>query len=504
MRRHHPAPLAATALAAFAAVACDSAIGPAGGSGLTIRGDPALEDTIAAPPARVVVHVPAIASLSAPMQVTFRYGPMVTPGLSLCCVYYLQSVGPGPVIDTTDGSREAEATLLHGTAAEGQFLVVEARALGPGARLIAVDSVVVRTTPGQPARILIAPRDTALFQGDSVAFAVTAADRYGNRRAEVVQLSAGTAGVSVSGNVVRADAGPSRQLVRAQATGVKDSTWVSIVPRGELLAHAMRAIVGDSIGVAIVRLDGSGFRRVVVETQPRQYTGEEPPGHEMNPRWDPTAARLVYQEMSATQRLFVADLAGHTQPLIFPSPFSAEFHPDFSPDGVWVYFAARSPGLAQSTIWRVHADGTSLEQAPFGPDGSESRPAVSPDGQWLAYTSDGFVHVRSLVTGDRTALHVSGTAPRWSPAGDFIAYVVTAADYSGYSGPLRIVRPDGTDDRQLVTAEAYAPGVDWTPDGQYIVAKTANFGLLELIAVASGATIPLPYSARLSSPAWRP
>jgi len=494
--RHH-AWLFAIALAALAAAACDSVSGPGAGSGLIIGGEPALEDTIDAS-ARVVVQVRRLSSLNARVQIEFRYGAAAPSESSLCCVYYVRG-SSGVVIDTTDASGRAEAMLIHGTAAGAQYLVVEARALDQ-ATAFTSDSVIVRTTPGQPARILIAPRDTALFQGDSARLAVAAADRYGNRRTEVVQLTAATTGVSVSATVMRADSGPSREVIRAQLGTIRDSAWLSIVPRGALAAGISGQFVGESGDLLVVSLDGSGRRSALVTAQPGDY-GAQPAA--TNVRWDPTGTRLVYDRLHATDRLFIGDLAGVAHPLIYPSPFSDEFHPDFSPDGAWVYFAARLPGLGASAVWRVHPDGTALERAPFGPDGSESRPAASPDGQWLAYTSDGFIHVRSLVTGARTPLHVAGTAPRWSPAADAIAYVVSA-DYSGYSGSLRIVSPDGTNDRQLVTGEAYAPGVDWTPDGKYIVAKTGNFGLLDLIVVGTGETIPLPYSGRLFTPAWRP
>jgi len=491
-RRYH-ALLFAIALAALVP-ACDSVSGPGGGpAGLIIRGVPALEDTVDAN-ARVVVNLRQLAiNHVGRVEVDFRYGQMATAESGSCCVYYVRPR------DTTDAAGRAEAILTHARGTGAQYLVVEARRLGEAIAFTS-DSVIVRTTPGQSATILIAPRDTALFEGDSATLAVGAADRYGNRRTDVVQLAAATTGVAVSANVVRADSGPSRQMVRAQLGAIKDSAWLSIVPRGELAVGQSAQYVGQSGDLALIKLDGSGLRSALVISQAGDH-GAQPAAS--NVRWDPTGTRLVYDRTSITQRLFIGDLSGVAHPLLYPSPFSAEFHPDFSHDGVWVYFAAREPGLPASSVWRVHPDGTALVRAPFGPDGSESRPAVSPDGQWLAYSSDGFIHVRSLVTGARTPLHVPGIAPRWSPAGDAIAYVVSA-DYSGYSGPLRIVSPDGTNDRQLVAGEAYAAGIDWTPDGKYIVAKTANYGLLELIVVATGATLPLPYSGRLFTPAWRP
>ncbi|HVH69237.1 MAG TPA: hypothetical protein VM716_15315 [Gemmatimonadales bacterium] len=505
-RRHATLRFAfASSLVAAVIIGCDSAVGPIARSGLTIRGDPGLVDTVSAPPARVIVQVQQRDLLIRErVQVTFRYGQVVPAGSPEWLPYFYLLPVPNPttgaVIDTTDEGGQAEAALVHGSAAGARFLLVEARALTPDGTLISVDSALVRTTAGQPAKILLAPRDTTLFQGSSATFAATVADRYGNPRTELAQLEAGTSGVSVSGDLVRADSGPSRQVVRARAGALTDSAWLSIVPRGAFAAGAAARYVGESGDLVVINLDGSGLQPALVTSQAGDY-GVQPAA--MNVRWDQTGTRLVYQRTSSTDRLFIGDLAAVARPLLYPSPFSAEFHPDFSPDGVWVYFAARVPGLATSSLWRVHPDGTGLGQAPFSPDGSESRPALSPDGQWLAYSSDGFVHVRSLVTGARTALNARGTAPRWSPSSDAIAYV-NAADDAGYSGPLRVVRPDGTEDRQLVIEEAYAPGVDWTPDGKYLVAKTANYGLLELINVATGTRIPLPYSGLLQTPAWRP
>ena len=517
MRRGHPSnrPMLRTrniallraiapSLVAIAAAACDSAVGPTQRSGLSIRGEPGLADSVDAPAVRVIVQVRDRSLVAMPgVQVAFRYGPVVPSESRAWFVYYVRPSGPptpGPVIDTTDGSGLAEAQLWHATAAGAQYLRVEARPPGHPERLLYVDSVLVRTDPGEPAGILIAPSDTTLFQSASVPFTAVVTDRYRNRRAELAQLEPATSGLSVSGATVRADSGPSRQVVRARFGALTDSAWVSIVPRGELAAGEAALYVGESGDLVVVNLDGSGSRPALVTSQPGDY-GTQPAA--LYARWDPAGTRLVYQRTSSTDRLFTGDLAGVARPLLYPSPFSAEFHPDFSPDGAWVYFAARSPGLATSSVWRVHPDGTGLEQAPFGPDGSESRPAVSPDGQWLAYASDGYIHVRSLITGQHTALNVPGTAPRWSPTGDVIAYV-NAGDYSGYSGVLRLVLPDGTGDRPLVTTEAYAPGIDWSPDGKYVVAETANYGVLELIEVATGTRIPLPYSARLLAPAWRP
>jgi len=58
--------------------------------------------------------------------------------------------------------------------------------------------------------------------------------------------------------------------------------------------------------------------------------------------------------------------------------------PDFSPDGVYVYFDSSRSGASQ--IWRMHVDGTQPEQ--ITDDAYEnSSPHVSPDGKYLAFLS---------------------------------------------------------------------------------------------------------------------
>lgn len=491
--------LSVALFAMFAAQSCDNLFGP-GGSGLNIQVAGGLEDTVAALPTYVVAEF--VPEFHGRAQVVFRYGSTVPSGAP-CCVYLIYPTAGLPtsnvVIDTTDTARRAQASLRHGTMAGAQYLVVDARSLDADARLLATDSVLIHTTPGGVAKILIVPRDTAVFTGDSMTLAVSAADYYGNPRAEPVTLAPATSGLTVNGRVVHAVAGPSRQILRAQTSNARDSAWVSIVPRGELAVGLSGQYIGESGDLARVKLDGSGLHPALVTRLPGDY-GAQPAA--MNVRWNPAGTAVVYQRTDNTTRLFIGDTAGAARPLLYPSPFSAEFNPDFSPDGVWVYFAARSPGLPAAAIWRVHPDGSGLERAPFGPDGSETRPAISPDGQWLAYSSDGYIHVRNLLSGAHTAVNVPGTGPRWSPAGDSIAYSI-GGDYAGYSGPVRIVSPDGTGDRQII-ADGYAPDLEWTPDGKFVIAKRGYYQVLELIAVATGERVPLPYSVRLFSPAWRP
>lgn len=92
--------------------------------------------------------------------------------------------------------------------------------------------------------------------------------------------------------------------------------------------------------------------------------------------------------------------------------------PEYSPDGVWIYFnserAAQLPGHAQ--CFRMHADGTHIEQLTFD-ERVNWFPHISPDGEWIVYLS-----------------FPRGTTGH-PPNKDVI---------------LRLMRPDGADQRDLV------------------------------------------------------
>jgi Tol biopolymer transport system component len=262
--------------------------------------------------------------------------------------------------------------------------------------------------------------------------------------------------------------------------------------------------------VAIVNLDGTQYRRILVEQNPGNYNGGQPSNREMSPRWGPTGSWVVYQDGGDLDRLYRADTSGTLIRVLSGSPFASEIHADVSRDGAWIYFASWTPTVESRSLWRVHPEGAGLEQLPPAVDGtSDSRPSVSPDGMSVAYCASSLtwngsrVRVRSVATAARTALDVRGTTPRWSPDGSWIAYI-DSYDISGYSGPLKVTRPDGTGDRQVSTGE-FMQGIDWSPDGRYVIAKEANNGRLELIEVATGVRIPLPMAtAHLSNPSWRP
>jgi Tol biopolymer transport system component len=213
--------------------------------------------------------------------------------------------------------------------------------------------------------------------------------------------------------------------------------------------------------------------------------------------WLPGNAGFVFQYATpggagATQ-LFVSDMTGTTRLLA-----AAGSNARVARDGSWVYYDAGT------TLWRIHVDGTGTERVTTGPD---AHPDPSPDGTRLAFVRHEFpgnffqLAVRVLTTGADTVFGPEGFFPRWGPSGDTIAY--WAGDQGTRRGAIWVLAADGSGARQVsaVGRTYYAVGLDWSPDGQWLLARGDS--TLDLIRVATGLTIPLAYTANHEFASWR-
>jgi Tol biopolymer transport system component len=180
--------------------------------------------------------------------------------------------------------------------------------------------------------------------------------------------------------------------------------------------------------------------------------------------------------------LFLANADGSNERALLPAD-SLDYNASFSADGRWIVFTSERGGSAD--IYRVHADGSGLERLTDDP-AFDDQAALSPDGLTLAFVSSregGFANLWLQDLRSRRAWPIAKTnagsfRPSWSPDGKWIAFssdrdTRRARWDSGWeltqSTALYVVRPDGSSLRRLTEPGGYAGSPRWSPDGRRIV-----------------------------------
>jgi hypothetical protein len=385
--------------------------------------------------------------------------------------YGIQFVVPAPEYLTartgvdTDANGRASVRLRLGPAAGSAGLTIQV----PASNLARDASYTVR--PGAPARLVLAPDDTAVFRGRSARLRSAVSDRAGNPLLDSVSFTvlAGPAFVDGAGLVTTSGYG-NIEVVGQVGTGI-DTVRVAAVPEGALAASTVHS------GLVVMNFDGTARRTIASAGS--------------SPAWSPDGETLIYQADDADGTLVVRSVAGNPRPfLVNDTTRGGHYWPRYSMDGRWVYFFTSAPGEPQE-IWRAASDGSGLQRvSPRPSEGFEGHPSPSPDGTRLTYFFDVgnvYIRVRHLASGTASGNLAEGHSPTWSPAGDLIAFNEYPARRRG---GILLIRPDGTGLRRLTPASSsYNFGVDWSPDGKWIIAGSTYPALIE---VETGMVIRLP------------
>lgn len=367
------------------------------------------------------------------------------------------------------------------------------------------DSVQFTARPGTPASIRLEPADTSVRIGQTVALRGRVLDAYINERPETVNWEvSGAAGELVSPALLRGLAyGRAKVLITYQA--FRDSVSVSVVPAGVLATVLNHDGPGSADHIHIVNTDGTGQVGPVVSSTCIRTIG-----------WAPTGDRVTYTRDENPfgcfdPRIYIATIATGAQTRLRPTlaPALSESMGRMGWSGPWYYFVARTIG-PNGELWRVKANGDSASRVgPVSTDVDfEYLPSPSPDGLEVVYSSErdfeGSPRLRilTIATGAVRDFIPSGRAPSWSPDGTRIAYIrdgkfrVRNVDLSGIELTFDTGSPNG-----LVPPS-------WSPDGQWLVVTTGSsmFGETSswIVQVATGLALPLGWTLRHSSAAWKP
>ncbi len=188
--------------------------------------------------------------------------------------------------------------------------------------------------------------------------------------------------------------------------------------------------------------------------------------------------RFRLQELS----IMIADADGKNERPLVPHG-TLEYSPSYSADGKWVVFTKETAGL--SDIYRIHPDGSDLERLTDDP-AFDDQGVLSPDGRTLAFIStreSGTANLWLLDLAARKYTNLTGSQggnfrPAWSPDGAWIAF---SSDREGTTGVnpgqwellqstgIYVVHPDGTGLRRVTRPGGVAGSPAWSPDGTAIL-----------------------------------
>jgi Tol biopolymer transport system component len=197
--------------------------------------------------------------------------------------------------------------------------------------------------------------------------------------------------------------------------------------------------------------------------------------------------------------LYIANADGSNERRLLPDSPGLDYDPSFSADGRWIVFTSErdAEGSGQADLYRVHPDGTGLERL-TSDTSMEDAGSLSPDGTQLVYVSTkGGARTTNIwvmdlktkrarnLTGDgklEPALTMNGNfRPAWSPDGKWIAFTSDRGEKwggaesgagAGHTQPtsLYVMQADGSGLRRLTTTTPNdsigAP--KWSADGQKI------------------------------------
>jgi Tol biopolymer transport system component len=233
----------------------------------------------------------------------------------------------------------------------------------------------------------------------------------------------------------------------------------------------------------------------------------------------PKLTVMYNQYQSPVMSLFIANADGSNEHPLFPSP-GLDYSPSYSADGKWIVVTREKNG--QADIFRVHPDGSGLEQLTDDP-AFDDQGTLSPDGKTLAFVSTrggGTANVWLMDMASRKARNLTASKsgnfrPAWSPDGKWIAFSSDRdsrpAAFPGsweqmQSTGIYIVAPDGSGLRRLTRKGGVAGSPAWSPDGKRVVfyetdevgaymAKSGNARTeIAAVDIASGAYTPITAS----------
>jgi Tol biopolymer transport system component len=262
--------------------------------------------------------------------------------------------------------------------------------------------------------------------------------------------------------------------------------------------------------------------------KPRKLTSD--PGLEYDAAVSPDGRWVVFtSERRGNPDLYVLDLQAPAEPRLLIDSSALEDQASFSADGSSLVFVSTEAGSAD------------IYSIPFTPDktvqmssarplvqhpSADLRPALSPDGTLLAFSSDRDLPVRGLSPiirlrdGDLYVLDIASKkvqrvtsspgwegSPTWSPEGKTIAFYSQEGvkpDFRMQQARIWLVARDGSNPRVLTAAETLALSPEFSPDGRILYSRRRPEGAWQIVSIKADGSDERVVSDRSLAGYWEP
>jgi Tol biopolymer transport system component len=197
------------------------------------------------------------------------------------------------------------------------------------------------------------------------------------------------------------------------------------------------------------------------------------------------ADKILVARLGPTKAVLYLSQADGSGEHALLQPGAFDYNPSWSPRGNWVAFTSERNGSAD--LYRVHPDGQGLERLTADP-AYDDQAAFSPDEKQMVFVSTraaGFANlwIQDLATRKAHALtsgHGGDFRPAWSPDGQWIAFSSdrdsSLPDAKGrwerlHIAGIYIVHPDGSGLKRLTAKDGnFCGSPKWSADSKSLIA----------------------------------
>lgn len=246
--------------------------------------------------------------------------------------------------------------------------------------------------------------------------------------------------------------------------------------------------------IYLMNLDGSDRRRLTFD-----------PGVDSHPAYSPDGTQILFTSNRENENadVYIMNADGsHPVKLTDWDKSNETAGPGgWSPDGTKIAFFSDRNG--KDDIYVVSAETVKPKLVFADPQQDIGGPSYSPDGKMIVFSEDegdrsGELRILDVDSGKITferKTELSATSPAWSPDGEWIAF----HDRIGPNSEICLVRPDGSDFRNISNDPAQDLGPSWSPDGRQLVFATTRgdqSNIPQLYRMNSDGSDPRPITPR--------